>query len=194
MGILKYLAGIVLFLQLPVPLYWYVVHPQVRFWRRHHRAAYITGLVLSWPPVTAGLIVFRHELFRTTIPSLAIVTAGLVLILLEGWIFWRVKRDLGAARLVGKAELAGGGEIACNGIYARIRHPRYLGSFLAIVGACLIGGTQLAWIVAGAWTFLILTAILFEEREMRARFGAAFEEYCSRVPRFIPLGIRAPES
>ena len=114
--------------------------------------------------------------------------AGAALIALEAWIFWRVKHDLGGARLVGATELSGGGEIAHSGIYAHMRHPRYVGSFLAIVGACLVARTHAAWIVAGVWTCLMLAAILFEEREMRARFGDGFEEYSRRVPRFVPLG------
>jgi protein-S-isoprenylcysteine O-methyltransferase Ste14 len=28
--------------------------------------------------------------------------------------------------------------------------------------------------------------VLLEERELRDRFGAEYEEYCRRVPRYIP--------
>jgi protein-S-isoprenylcysteine O-methyltransferase Ste14 len=185
--LLRCVAAIVLFLQLPIPLYWFVVHPQVNFWRRHHNAAYITGLVLSWPPVTAAMILYRRSLFRKDMPPVWCIIAGLSLLVFEGWIFWRVKRDLGGARLVGKTELSGSGELARGGIYGRIRHPRYVGSFIAIVGACLLAGTRSLWIVTGAWTVLTLIAISLEERELRARFGAAYLDYCARVPRFIPL-------
>lgn len=187
MIVLDWLAAAVLFLQLPIPLYWYVMHPQVNFWRRHPNAGFVTGVLLSWPPVTASMIVYRHQLFRRDWPSLVSIAAGFIFILFEGWIFWRVKHDLGGARLVGKTELSGGGEMIREGIYSRIRHPRYTGSFLAIIGACLLAGTRVAWIVAAVWGLLMLVAISFEEREMRARFGAAFDEYCRRVPRFVPL-------
>jgi protein-S-isoprenylcysteine O-methyltransferase Ste14 len=181
-----WLAAIVLFLQLPIPLYWFVVHPLVRFWRARPTAAYVVGLLLSWPPVTAAVIVYRRELFRQDLPPVAAVVAGVALIAFEGWIFWRVHHDLGTARLVGKIELTGGGEMERHGIYARIRHPRYTGSFLAIVGACLLAGTRATWIVAAVWLVLTLVVISLEERELRARFGAAHEDYCRRVPRFVP--------
>jgi len=183
-----WLAAVVLFLQLPIPIYWFVVHPQVNFWRRHQKASYVTGLLLSWPPVTAALIYFHASIFRKDWPPVWRVALGLALIIFEGWIFWRVHRDLGIERLVGKTELSGQGEIVQHGIYAHIRHPRYAGSFLAILGACLLAATRAMWIIAAVWTFLTLAAIALEERELSIRFGAAYQAYCRQVPRFIPMG------
>jgi protein-S-isoprenylcysteine O-methyltransferase Ste14 len=187
---LGWLAALVLFLQLPIPLFWFVLHPQVKFWRRHQTAGYISGVLLSWGPVTASMILFHARLFRSDQPPAWSVTTGLALLVLEAWIFWRVKRDLGAAKLVGKAELSGGGEVVHQGIYARIRHPRYVGSLLAILGACFLAGTRWMWAVAAVWWLLTLVAIAMEERELRARFGLAYDEYCRRVPRFLPLGSK----
>ena len=186
---LGWLAAPVLLLQLPIPLYWFVVHPQVVFWRRHQKASYIVALLCSWPPVTAGIVLFRKELFRLDGPPMWAARIGFALIIFEGWLFWRLTRDLGIARLVGRAELCGTGSIANHGIYARIRHPRYAGSLLAILGACLLAGKPAMWIVAAAWATLMLLAISLEEREMRRRFGPAFEDYARRVPRFIPRSI-----
>jgi protein-S-isoprenylcysteine O-methyltransferase Ste14 len=181
-----WLAALVLFLQLPIPLYWFVVHPQVDFWRRHQKASYVIALLCSWPPATLCVFLFRKELFRSGWPPLWAVLIGLGLILFEAWLFWRLSRDLGAARLVGKTELSGSGSIADQGIYARVRHPRYAGSLLAILGACFLGGKAAMWIVAAAWTALMLLAISFEERELHRRFGSAYEEYARQVPRFLP--------
>lgn len=186
MSFLGWLAAAVLFLQLPIPVYWFVVHPFGRFWRTRPAAAFTVGLLASWPPVTACLILYRHTLFSAGARPVAAVVIGLLLIALEIWIFSRAHRDLGTARLVGKTEIYGGGELAGDGVYARIRHPRYTGSFLAVVGACLLAGTRAAWIVGAAWTALMLAAILMEERELHGRFGASYEDYCRRVPRFIP--------
>ena len=183
---LKFVAAVVLFLQLPIPLYWFVVHPLVNFWRSRPKAAYTTGLLCSWLPVTIATAVYRRALYRNDVPPSWQIVAGFALIIFEGWIFWRVKKDLGGARLVGKTELSGAGEIARSGIYARIRHPRYAASFLAIVGACLIAGTKTLWIVSAIWCALTLVAILLEERELRARFGDSYKEYCRAVPRFLP--------
>lgn len=46
----------------------------------------------------------------------------------------------------------------------------------------------LAWLL---WIPGVYVTVLFEERELRQRFGAEYEEYCREVPRFIPrLGKR----
>jgi protein-S-isoprenylcysteine O-methyltransferase Ste14 len=183
---LGWIAAIVLFLQLPIPLYWFVMHPQVNYWRHRQKAGYITGVLLSWLPVTILMVIFRRELFRADWPPWWEIVAGFALIVFEAWIFWRVNRDLGVKRLVGQTELSGGGEIVHRGIYALIRHPRYIGSFIAILGACLLAGTRAMWVAAAVWLVLTRIAIAFEEHELRARFGAAYDEYCRRVPRFVP--------
>jgi protein-S-isoprenylcysteine O-methyltransferase Ste14 len=78
-------------------------------------------------------------------------------------------------------------ELAVSGPYAWTRNPLYLGS------AFLAGG----FIVAGhSWIAGALVAVYFgvfyyfvmrnEERDLRARFGAAFDDYCARVPLFVP--------
>ena len=182
-----WLAAIVLFLQLPIPIYWFVVHPFGGRWRVGSNAPYVVGLLVSWPPVAACLAIWHGKIFRAERPPVAVIVAALVLIALESWIFWRVHRDLGGARLIGKTEVSGGGELARRGIYGRMRHPRYTGSLLAVAGACLLAGTRTAWAVAGVWAALMLAAISIEESELRKRFGESYEEYCRGVPRFIPL-------
>jgi protein-S-isoprenylcysteine O-methyltransferase Ste14 len=181
-----WLAAIVLFLQLPIPLYWFVFHPLRGFWRRYPRAVYAVGLSCSWLPVTIAIVAFHRKLFMNAWPSATRLATGLTLIIFEVWVFWRVRRDLGTARLVGKAELEGGGEIERGGIYSRIRHPRYLASFLAILGACFLAGMRIMYIAAAVWLALMAVIIALEEREMRTRFGAAYQDYCGKVPRYFP--------
>lgn len=186
MALPGWIVAVVLFMQLPIPLYWFVLHPAKDFWRTRGYFVYIAALALSWLPVSILLVVYHRELLRSNWPAAWRSIVGLALIALEMWIFLRVKRDLGGARLVGAAELSSGGQIERAGIYARIRHPRYVGSLLALIGACLIGGTRATWIVVAIWTILTIVAVGMEERELQTRFGDSYREYCRRVPRFIP--------
>lgn len=189
MNVFRWIAAIICFLQLPNPIFWLVVHPQIDFWRGRARAAYITGLVISWGGVTALLVIFRDALLTRGQPGDLQIGFGLLLIAADIWLFGRVRKDLGTSRLIGKPELSGGGEVAETGIYARLRNPRYVGVLASVLGACLLAATPLMWAIAAAWSVLVLVVIAFEERELRARLGTPYIEYCRRVPRFIPRNL-----
>lgn len=189
MNVFRWIAAVIFFLQLPNPIFWLVVHPQIDFWRGRARAAYITALVISWGLVTVLLIIFHNALLSRTRPGDLRIGAGLLLIAADIWLFARVRRDLGTSRLIGKPELAGRGEVVDTGIYARIRNPRYTGMIASVLGACLLAATPLMWRVASVWLLLVLAVIRFEERELRARLGAPYLEYCRHVPRFLPRDL-----
>jgi protein-S-isoprenylcysteine O-methyltransferase Ste14 len=177
----------VLLFELPIPIYWMVLHSLVNFWRHRKRAAYLTAVLAAWGSGSIFIGVFHRELFSEQLAPAWAIFPGLTLIFLEGWVFHLVHRDLGTMRLVGQTELTGGGELAATGIYRRVRHPRYAGMMAAVAGACLLAGTRLLWLVAVVWWFLAMFSILLEERELRSRFGAGYGAYSRRVPRFLPL-------
>ena len=94
---------------------------------------------------------------------LVVVGLGFALIGVEAYLFARVERELGSRRLIGHAELTGTGEMFAGGLYAHVRHPRYLGMFSAVVGAALIAGTPLLWMVMAIWWVFALLVIRLEE-------------------------------
>jgi len=187
MSVFDWLAAVVLFFNLPIPLYWLILRPGVGFWRRHLRAAYwVAGLSAS-TLVTLFLYAFHARLFASARAPVWAIALGIALVLADGFVLYRVGRELGSKRLMGHAELEGTGELATTGLYARVRHPRYAGSMMAVLGACLVAGTLTLWVVAACWWLLLIASILLEERELRGRFGASYEAYCKRVPRFLPF-------
>lgn len=187
MSIWYWIAAVIFFLQLPNPLFWLVLHPRIKYWRGHVRAGYITALVIAWGLGTIFLVAFHRALFSSARPPEGQIGIGLALIALDLWLFGRVRRDLGTPRLIGKAELCGSGEVARAGVYAHIRHPRYTGMIASVLGACLLAASRWMWLVAAAWFVLVMLAIAFEERELRARFGETYADYCRSVPRFVPV-------
>jgi protein-S-isoprenylcysteine O-methyltransferase Ste14 len=78
-------------------------------------------------------------------------------------------------------------ELVVVGLYRYVRNPIYLGAMLFQVGFILWFGSALgiayALLFFLAFNFLIL---IVEEPILRNQFGAAYEEYCRRVPRWIP--------
>lgn len=190
MGILRFLAAFVLWFELPVPFYWFILHPYSAYWRRRQRTAFTTAIMV-WPITFLLLVFFYPNLFSKYPPRIWAAILGVLLICLEAWLFVRVKRDLGGARLIGKTELEGGGEMQVAGIYRYVRHPRYAGMLGAVIGAGLLAGTRMLWIVIGTWIVLALIAIRMEEKELERRFGSAYVAYSREVPRFFPIRFRA---
>lgn len=188
--ILRWIAVVVLFLELPVPFYWFILHPNSTYWRTRQKLGF-TVAVLPWPIIAILMWVFRNQIFLSTAPRYWEMLAGMAAILLEFWLIVLAKRALGLTRLVGKTEMDGGGEIESGGIYARMRHPRYAGMIGAVVGAGLLCATSTLWIVLAIWTVLVAAAVALGERELERHFGAAYLDYCRRVPRFVPNRFRA---
>jgi protein-S-isoprenylcysteine O-methyltransferase Ste14 len=188
--ILRWIAAVVFFLELPVPFYWFILHPNSSYWRTRQKSVFALA-VLPWPIIAILLAVFRNQIFLTTFPRYWEMFAGMTAILLEFWLIVQAKRALGLARLVGKTGGDDDVEIESGGIYARMRHPRYAGMIGAVVGAGLLSANTTLWIVLAIWTVVVLAAVSLEKRELERRFGAAYLDYCRRVPRFVPNRFRA---
>ena len=180
------MAGVVLWANLPVPIFWLVLHTRVDYWRTRVRAAYLTAVAVAWGSATLLGWISGPRLLAAAAVPVSRKVAGVVLVLLDVWIIINVERQLGVHRLVGRAELSRGGEIKTDGYYARVRHPRYATMLLSTLGACLMAAGPMLWVLAGVWACLVLLMIHAEERELHGRFGPAYAEYQRKVPPLIP--------
>ncbi|HEY7672575.1 MAG TPA: isoprenylcysteine carboxylmethyltransferase family protein [Gammaproteobacteria bacterium] len=76
--------------------------------------------------------------------------------------------------------------IVTRGPFGFSRNPMYLGILVIAVGAALIAGTWLMWVVPVVLFVLDNFVIIpFEERSMESTFGDAFRAYRARVRRWI---------
>ncbi len=186
--IARFIAIVILAFELPVPVYWLILHTPVFFWRKHVRAAFPVAVLSAWGIVDFLLYRFHAELFRREL-SLWLALAGLVLIAFDVFAFSKSEAALGSRRIVGRAELAGSRELIADGLYARVRHPRYLGMMSGVFGACLIVALPSLWAASLLWLVLALLMIRAEERELRARLGLAYRAYAERVPALLPYRL-----
>jgi protein-S-isoprenylcysteine O-methyltransferase Ste14 len=82
-----------------------------------------------------------------------------------------------------------------DGPYARMRHPIYAGLLLSASGVALLRARPEPLLAVAVLAGLLNVKAAFEERLLRDRFGAAYDAYAARVPRFVPRGRAArPES
>lgn len=76
--------------------------------------------------------------------------------------------------------------LAKNGPYARIRHPQYVAFVLILLGFLLQWPTLLTLVMFPILLAMYARLAITEEAEMRKQFGAEYEDYARRTPRFIP--------
>lgn len=194
MSVLRYAIALLLVVAIPAAIgFWLLIHPFVRFWRRlGPRTTYLAVL----PPVAAlilGMFLLRGRLlgldWGTNWPLVAL---GSLFLVLSGWLRLKIGKRLTVRILVGLPELsAAPGEMLSDGLFARIRHPRYAQMTLALLGYALIANYPAAYAAFLCWCAGIALVVRLEERELLNRFGARYRDYCQRVPRFLPR-IRRP--
>lgn len=78
-------------------------------------------------------------------------------------------------------------ELVAAGFYRCVRNPMYVGILAMILGYFL-------WF--GYWNLLVYAVVVFlafntfvtyyEEPTLKKNFGPAYEDYCRRVPRWLP--------
>jgi protein-S-isoprenylcysteine O-methyltransferase Ste14 len=74
-----------------------------------------------------------------------------------------------------------------EGLFAHCRNPLYVGNFLGLVGYILVFHGRLLYAVGlPFFAFAYLAIVLNEEQFLRDKFGAEFDSYRRRVPRFVP--------
>ncbi|HET6151701.1 MAG TPA: NnrU family protein [Marmoricola sp.] len=74
-----------------------------------------------------------------------------------------------------------------GGLHAIVRHPLMTGLLVAFWATPRMGAAHLLFAVM--MTGYVALGVHFEERELRRRFGAAYDAYAARVPALVP-GMR----
>ena len=197
---LRYWIAVLLVVAMPPAiLWWFLIHPFVSFWRRLG-ARWTMAFMGVFLFVTMALIFpWRDDLVGRDLGRHPAAWLGLASLLLAAGIQFFRRRQLGMATLAGVPEVSSEdkGVLLTEGVFARVRNPRYLELAFAVVGYALIAN------YTGGYGLVALTlvglhlVVLLEERELRDRFGEEFDAYCERTPRWLPrLGAqkRGPSS
>jgi protein-S-isoprenylcysteine O-methyltransferase Ste14 len=77
-------------------------------------------------------------------------------------------------------------QLATQGVYARVRHPQYVGFVLIMLGFLLQWPTLLTLAMFPVLVFMYLRLAISEEKESAEEFGQAWRDYAAETPRFIP--------
>jgi protein-S-isoprenylcysteine O-methyltransferase Ste14 len=179
----------------PAVGYWYVVHPWPGFWRKLGPRRSIVILFTGLGVTMVGLFLIHDRLVGRDLGThWSVFACGVVVYLLVLPIGLQVRKHLSFRILAGLPEMSteDPGKLLTEGIYARMRHPRYASVIGGTIGFALIANYLGAYLVTALCIAAIFPIIAMEERELRERFGGAYAAYSKNVPRFaLWFGSRA---
>jgi len=174
----------------PVALFWFIVHPFTPWWRALGPVkAYlilfgIVGLLMLL------MVHFREPLLHVRFGVSGPLTALAIVLFVTSMAIGVLRtRHLTPAVLFGLPQLSNRshpGKLITDGIYAHIRHPRYVQVGLGLIAVALFANYLATYVIAAAYVPVVYALALLEERELRDRFGKEYEQYANRVPRFLP--------
>ena len=182
------LALLTLVTFIPGILFWPFAHGLVHRWRQ-------LGLVISYTVLGAILIAIGTGVFVLRQTLLAVEFGP------PGWLGWpallcfvaavvvevQCRKHLTLRTLVGIPELSSTPTpLLDQGIYARLRHPRYVVVILSVFALALFTNYLAVYLLCPLAGVVLYGITLMEERELIERFGEAYEQYQQRVPRFVP--------
>lgn len=78
-------------------------------------------------------------------------------------------------------------ELVTTGIFSHCRNPLYVGNILILVGLGIASNSVIFNCIATPlFLFFWQAIVLAEENYLRNKFGGQYDEYCSRVNRWLP--------
>lgn len=189
MSLARYILGVLLVVSLPPGIVWWiVVHPFVGFWRRLGAKRALRVVAVLMIALALALVPLRDALLgRDLGTSWPLVGVAAVLMAASVAMTLRRRRYLTYRVLSGVPELEGdSGNLLTEGPYARIRHPRYVEVLVGAAAYAFFANYVGAYVAVALSIPALHVVVLLEERELARRFGAAWEAYRARVPRYFP--------
>jgi protein-S-isoprenylcysteine O-methyltransferase Ste14 len=190
---LRHAAAVLALISYPAGLvFWVIVHRFIVRWRTIGPTRTYIALCAALMLVGWGLFLWRDPLIGRdlgTSRALVVLATGVLIVGLD--IERRCRRMLSLRTLAGVPELKAetNGVLLREGIFARVRHPRYLGASLGLMAIALFAnhlGTYLLVLVFLPGIYLVT---VLEERELVARFGDRYRDYQRQVPRLLPRPV-----
>jgi protein-S-isoprenylcysteine O-methyltransferase Ste14 len=174
----------------PAIIYWLILHPFIDFWRSVGRSATYVVLAIVFIGVGVAAYLVRDPLLAVDygtnrwlwIPAAACYGVTV-------WIQMRIRKQLTFRVLAGAPELEKGGKggtLLAEGLYARMRHPRYTGVILGVSAFALFTNYLAVYLLIPISALGLALIVRLEERELAERFGEEYARYRARVPMFFP--------
>ncbi|ESP88672.1 methyltransferase family protein [Candidatus Halobonum tyrrellensis] len=148
--------------------------PGERSWKYYLHWGLVTAYELSTLAVT------RDDWDSWVVPTAVRFGVGVPLAVVGGALFVVGTGTLGADETGGVE-----GDLRTDGPYAYTRNPQYVGMILGRAGLVLLVNSRRVAVLGGLQVGWVTLLPFAEEPWLAERFGAEYERYRERVPRFV---------
>jgi protein-S-isoprenylcysteine O-methyltransferase Ste14 len=141
----------------------------------------LPGISVGYIPWILGLGDAQPDLRHPAdVIAVVLIVAGALVLLACAWEFAHSGRGTLSPVDAPRA-------LVVQGLYRYVRNPMYVGGVIILAGDVLLVRSAGLLLYAVIW-FAAVNAfvILYEERALRRRFGASYENYTHRVHRWVP--------
>ncbi|MBB5350764.1 protein-S-isoprenylcysteine O-methyltransferase Ste14 [Haloferula luteola] len=128
----------------------------------------------------------------TLLPDYRMAAVAGFLIALSGQLLRGATVGLDYIKRGGKNRMPYADDLVTGGLFSHCRNPLYVGNVTILIGTG-VASNSLLFMTAGLLFFFIAYSCIVaaEENFLRGKFGATFDDYCSKVGRFTfnPKGL-----
>ena len=163
-------------------LLWSALFPSHRIWPPQHYSRFTA--VVTW---VGTLAIFGPALWlgltgwgSLGLPDWLRFGPGLLAVLLGNAFVWPAAFRFGFDQTSGDT-----GQLMTTGLYRYSRHPQYVADMLMLTGWAVLTASGSALPVITAGIAALAAAPFAEEPWLRETYGAQYDAYCKRTPRFI---------
>ncbi len=141
---------------------------------------FVPGLFVGYIPLTFLLTGSQIDTGVLSYLAYPLWLAGAIIII---WCFWDfLVKGRGTPAPIDSPKV-----LVVTGLYNFVRNPMYVGVEMMLIGHFLWFGF---WLFLAYAVFFFLAfhtfILIYEEPTLKKKFGAAYEDYLKKVPRWIP--------
>lgn len=147
----------------------------------------VSGLVISVSISLFNIAGYTISIGKVTsnIPRACCLGIGSILVLVGVILRYVAKKQL-QSNFTQSVQILDGHRLIRDGIYSKVRHPAYIGTFFIVLGAVFIYGNIVMFVLLLLILPLGIKRINYEEALLLKKFGKEYTEYKQQVNRFIP--------
>ena len=180
----------------PAVIYWFIIHPFADRWRRI--GVVPTMVIVSVIFVAIGVVFYLiHDMVLVTEfgTHWSLWVVALISYVTSVGIELQCRKHLKFRMLAGIPELEADQserKLLNEGIYSRVRHPRYVSVTFGVLAMALFSNYLAVWVMIPTLLLALYIVAVLEERELVQSLGDRYREYQRQVPMFIPRLGRNP--